>query len=87
MTDQTTKEKRKSKEHGELHYNELTPVLHGADRARRFPVCGFEFTIKVAILKGDSAEIAPTPNVKLWDSVTDWWRATPFLAQYHFESI
>jgi|AntAceMinimDraft_5_1070358.scaffolds.fasta_scaffold209076_1 hypothetical protein len=28
-------------------------------------------------IQGDSAEIYPTPNLKLWDSVTgDWWRAT-----------
>jgi len=44
-------------------------------------VWGSEFTIKVAKLQGDSAEIVPTPNVKLWDPVTGgdwWWRATPF---------
>jgi hypothetical protein len=29
-------------------------------------VWGFELTIKVATLQGDSAEIAPTLNVKLW---------------------
>jgi hypothetical protein len=33
------------------------------------PVWGSEFTTQVATLQGDSAEIAPTLNVKLWDSV------------------
>jgi hypothetical protein len=32
----------------------------------RAPVWCSEFTIKVTTLKGDSADIAPTPNVKLW---------------------
>jgi hypothetical protein len=30
---------------------------------------GSEFTIKVAAIQGDSAKIAPRPNVELWDSV------------------
>jgi hypothetical protein len=32
-------------------------------------VWGSEFTTKAAKLLGDSAEIAPTLNVKWWDSV------------------
>jgi hypothetical protein len=50
-----------------------------------------EFTTKAATLQGGSAEIAPTPNVKLWVLVVGsggdwwrWWRATPFLAQSPF---
>ena len=32
----------------------------------RAPLWGSEFTTKVATLQGDSAEIAPRLNVKLW---------------------
>jgi hypothetical protein len=39
----------------------------------------FEFTSKDATLQGDSAEIAATLNVKLWDSpMPAWSRATPY---------
>jgi hypothetical protein len=38
----------------------------------RAPVWGSEFPTKVAALQGDSAEIAPKFNVKLWDPVTSW---------------
>jgi hypothetical protein len=47
-------------------------------------VRGSEFTSKTAALQGDSTEIAPTPNVKLWVLVTGdwwWWHATAFLEQ------
>ena len=36
----------------------------------RAPLWGSEFTTKASALQGDSAEIAPTPNLKLWDPVT-----------------
>jgi hypothetical protein len=53
-------------------------------------VWGSEFVIKIATLQEDSAELAPTLNVKLWDPVVlvvvtgGARRATPFLAQSSF---
>jgi hypothetical protein len=35
--DQTAKKKAEAKEHGELNYIELPPVLHGADCAEQKP--------------------------------------------------
>jgi hypothetical protein len=46
-----------------------------------------EFTTEAATLQGDSEEIAPTPNVKLWNLVVVVVRNTLFEHNPLFESI
>jgi hypothetical protein len=53
---------------GRVYINGFISPTHKRTE-RRAPVWDSEFTIKVAILKGDSADLAATLNAKLWDSV------------------
>jgi hypothetical protein len=56
-----------------VYFCVVTSPTHKRTKGRAL-VWGSEFTSKAAALQGDSAEIAPTLNVKLWVLVTgDWW--------------